>query len=293
MRRSGWTLAAAAVLLLGGCTSTVTGQAAFGGEDPAKPEVPPAGLGGPDPGADPVVGTCYTIAPGQQDDPLDPPPPVECAGEHNAETAAVDDGPFQEGDPYPSAAEVEDPDGAIATALEDICTFDVLTEYLGGDDLDDPYAFFAPYLPNQEQWDAGARWVRCDVFYGYTEPEPAPGVIAGALEGSDAAAYRACFVGTPETWDVVPCSQPHDAEPIGAYADVDDDAPYPADVTARQALAQQCTADAQAYIGGTMPIGYAVDVYVGSQVDWQESGPLAQCVLVPAGGGRTSTSVRG
>jgi hypothetical protein len=282
----------AAAALLTGCTSTVTGTAAFGGTDPAKPDVPPASLGGPDPSAEPVVGTCRMIASGQENDPRNPPDPVECSTTHNAETAAVADSGVAADALYPTADDVGNQGSDSYRVLDDVCTFTVLADYLGGDTLDDPYAFFAPYLPSAAQWDAGARWVRCDVFYGYSSPETSPGILAGALQGRDAAAYRACFVGNPADWRVVPCSQSHDAEPIGAYANANEGDPYPADAAARQALAQQCASDVQAYVGGTMPLGYALDVYVGSDTEWA-GGPLAQCVLVPAGGGQTSTSVRG
>jgi hypothetical protein len=283
--------ASAAAVLLAGCTSTVAGQALFGGDDPAKPTVPPAGLGGPDPAADPVVGGCYVITSGQNGEALDPPDPVDCSTTHNAETAAVDDSGLGEDDAYPTQDDVDDDSSTVYAALDDICSFDLLSDYLGGDDLDDPYAFFSAYLPNQEQWDAGARWVRCDVFYGYTSPENAPGVMADALQGAQAAAYRACFSGNPADWDVVPCSQPHEAEPIGSYADVADGAPYPADPAARQALAAQCASGAADYVGAAPPPEYVLDVYVGSPSDWS-SDPFAQCVLTPAAGGQTTTSVR-
>jgi len=40
-----------------------------------------------------------------------------------------------------------------------------------------------------------------------------------------------------------------------------------------------------------VPSDYVLDVFVGSSSDWQ-SGPIAECVLVPAAGGRTTTSLR-
>ncbi|NYJ08175.1 septum formation family protein [Petropleomorpha daqingensis] len=272
-------VALAAGVLVAGCATTVVGEAS------------PASRSGGDAVAEPEIGTCRLITEDQTDDPRNPPEAVDCAQEHNAETAEVDDTGLGEDDAYPTEADLEVEDGIVAGALEDVCTFDLLTQYLGGDDLDEPYAFFAPYLPTEAEWAAGARWVRCDVFYGYFRPETTPGPLAGALAGADAAAYRSCYFGTPITWDVGPCSKPHDAEPIGASADVPDGTPYPADQAARQALATQCADDAGAYLGRSVSSDYLVDVYVGSAADWQ-SGPIAECVLVPAAGGRTSTSAR-
>lgn len=284
-------LGCAVLAALAGCTSTVPGEA-FRAEIPAaKPTVPPAGPEGADPAAPPVVGTCFTLTLDQALDPLASPPPVNCADEHNAETADVADTGLGPDEPYPTPSDLAQENGDVAVAVEDVCSFEDITEYLGGDELDDPYAFYAAFLPSEEQWAAGARWVRCDVHYGYLEPETAPGVMAGALEGDEAAAYRACFAGNPADYDVVPCSQPHDAEPVGGYVDLPVGTPYPADPAARQAIAGECLDDIQAYVDGPMPIGYAADVYVGPSDGWSEA-PYARCVVVPAGGGRSSTSVR-
>jgi hypothetical protein len=276
-------VALAAGVLVVGCATTVVGTAA------------PAGTGaatrGTDGSGEPEIGTCRTITEDQIDDPRNPPEPVDCAQQHNAETAEVDDVRLDADDPYPGDADIEDDDSAVSAALDDVCTFDLLRQYLGGDGLAEPYAFFSSFLPSQAEWEAGARWVRCDVFYGYSRPETAPGRLAGALDGPGAAAYRSCYFGTPVTWDVGACSKPHDAEPIGASADVPDGTPYPADRPARQALAAQCADEAGAYLGGPLPDDYVLDAYVGSESGWA-TGPFAECVLVPADGGRTATSLR-
>lgn len=281
----GWVpglVALAAGALVTGCATTVVGQASPDPRAPASPSADPA---------EPEIGTCRIIDDDQLDDPRAGSGPVDCSEEHNAETAAVDDSGLGPDDPYPTAAELDDSDSDISDALGDVCSFDVLTEYLGGDELDEPYAFFSAYLPTRSEWEAGARWVRCDVFYGYSLPETAPGLLAGGLDGPDAAAYRACYYGTPVSWDVGACSEPHDAEPINAYADVPDGTPYPADQPARQALAAECADEAEDYVGGPVPADTVLDAYVGSESGWA-GGPFAECVLVPAAGGRTSTSVR-
>ena len=90
----------------------------------------------------------------------------------------------------------------------------------------------------------------------------------------------------------MPCSEEHDAEPVGTrVADLPEDAPYPDEGT-RASLVGSCADDVQQYVGGPMPIGYSPDVWIDTEQEWSAS-PFARCVLVPAGGGRTSTSVRG
>jgi hypothetical protein len=281
----------AGVALLAGCTSTVSGSALPADLGGAKPTVPAAGPGGADPAAPPVVGTCYTLDEGQEDEPLDPPRPVSCGGDHDAETAVVGDTGLGADDDRPGEDDLDD-DSPLVRAFGELCTLDDVVGYLGGADPEDPYAYYAVFLPDEEQWAAGARWLRCDVFYGYVEPERAPGVMSGALAGPDAAAYRTCFTGTPVDYGVVPCSDAHEAEPTGfAPADLPDGAPYPDEPT-RRGLVAGCAPAVQDYVGGPAPFGYAADVWVDSAQEWADGGGDARCVLVPAGGGSTTGSVR-
>ncbi|MGY1739693.1 MULTISPECIES: septum formation family protein [unclassified Blastococcus] len=276
--------------LLAACTGTAAGEALPADLGPAKPTVPVAGPGGADPAAPPVVGTCWALEAGQEDTPLDPPPAVSCGSEHSAETAVVGDTGLGAGDERPSEEELSG-DGALATAVDELCDLDDVVGYLGGTDPEDPHAFYAVFLPDEEQWAAGARWMRCDVFYGYVSPQSAPGVMARALSGPDAAAYRVCFAGTPTDYGVVPCSEEHQAEPTGyRLADLPVDAPYPDEPT-RAGLAASCAGSVQDYLGGPPPLGYTPDVWIDTAGEWPDR-PDARCVLVPAGGGSTTGSVR-
>ncbi|MGY1812432.1 septum formation family protein [Blastococcus sp. SYSU D00820] len=291
-RRRSALLGCAAALLLAGCTSTVAGEAFPAELEAGKPTVPPAGIEGADPAALPVVGACYEIGEGQEDTPLEPPMPVECGGEHNAETAVVEDTGLGPEEPRPNEDDVTDPDTDIGAALSDLCDLNTVIEYLGGESFEDPYAFYATYLPSEEAWSAGARWMRCDVYYGYVTPRTSPGVLANALAGDDAAAFRTCFVGTPSDFAVTPCDQNHDAEPVGySLADIPSDAPYPDDPT-RQAAVASCSDDVQEYLSGAaLPGDYVVDVWVDTAEEW-ENGAEPRCVVRPAAGGQVTGSLR-
>ncbi|SEO85320.1 septum formation family protein [Trujillonella endophytica] len=290
-RRARWAVAALmAAALLAGCSSTVAGDALPADPGPAKPTVPAAGPGGADPAALPIVGTCYDLDAGQESTPLDPPGSVSCGDPHDAETAVVGDTGLGPDDERPVEDDLYD-DTPLGRAFGELCSLDDVVAYLGGEDPEDPYAYYASFLPSEDQWEAGARWMRCDVFYGYTDPETAPGVMAGGLAGPDSAAYRVCFSGSATSYGVVPCSEPHEAEPTGfALADVPEGAPYPDEPT-RQALAASCADEVQEYVGGPAPFGYAAAVWVDEAEDWPDGGD-ARCVLVPAGGGSTTGSVR-
>ncbi|WP_409332478.1 septum formation family protein [Trujillonella humicola] len=278
------------LVALAACTGTVQGDARPADYGAAKPTVPVAGPGSTDPAAPPLVGSCYLLEDGQEDRPLDPPAAVPCGGEHNAETAAVGETGLGPDDERPAEDDLTD-DGDLATRIDEFCDLGDVVAYLGGEEPEDPYAYYAVFLPDEEQWAAGARWMRCDVFYGYTRPETAPGILARALTGPDPAAYRVCFTGTPTDYGVVPCSEPHQAEPTGfRLADVPEGAPYPDEPT-RQGLVASCAGAVQEYLGGPLPLGYAADVWVDTAEDW-ESGDEARCVIVPAGGGQSTGSVR-
>jgi hypothetical protein len=282
-------LLVAGLTLVAGCTGTVAGDAAPAAYEAAKPTVPVAGPGGADPAAPPVVGTCYDLADGQEYEPLDPPSPVSCGEDHNAETATVGDTGLGPADERPSEDDLYDDDD-LSAAVWGLCGIDVVLAYLGGEEPEDLYAYYAVFLPDADQWDAGARWLRCDVHYGYSDPETAPGVMAGALDGPDAAAYRVCLAGTARDHVMAPCSEPHGAEPAGySLADLDVDAPYPDEPT-RLGLVPSCAEAVQDYLGGPPPFGYVTDVWVDTAEDWGSSGE-PRCVLVPAGGGSVTGTV--
>jgi hypothetical protein len=285
------TLGVALLTALLGCGSDVHGQAFHAGLEVAKPTVPPAVPGSLDPAEPPLVGTCWTLPEGRTSTPLHQPDPASCSTGHGAETAAVGHSGLADDAPYPTPADLDDPRSPISRALAELCDLDVVREYLGGDSLDAPYAGFAPHLPAADQWAAGARWIRCDVFHGHRTPEPAPGVLAGALRGDDAARHRSCLAGSATDHTVVPCSEPHEAEPVGTeVADLPEGSSHPDEAT-RLSAAHSCTEVAEDYGGGEVPHGYVVEVWTDTPGEWSEH-PHGRCVLVPAGGGRTATSVR-
>ena len=104
-------VALAAGVLVAGCATTVVGQAS-----PASGASGSGGSGG-DPAAEPEIGSCRLIAEEQVDDPRNPPDEVDCAQEHNAETAEVDDSGLGADDTYPTEADLDVEDGVVATAL--------------------------------------------------------------------------------------------------------------------------------------------------------------------------------
>jgi len=273
------TLLAGLVLVLAGCTSTVEGTASPGAAAVVTP--------GDDPLFEaPAIGTCHDLEVAYL--PLEPPAVVDCDEDHTSETAVVVDTGLPLDAAYPTVDDLDD--DYLGAAYDDVCRYDTPQEYLGDESLYQLYASYAQVLPTQEQWAAGARWVACDVYYGYSSPEVAPGRMAGALAGPDRDAYLYCLSGDVVSQETVPCTEPHFAEPSGGTADVAEGSPYPTDQAARAVYAQSCQSSAVQYLGGQVPAGVLVDITTDDQEGW-EGYPYAECILVPADGSETTGSL--
>ena len=189
--------------------------------------------------------------------------------------------------PYPTAREVTDVGGPVAQALHQVCQAGTVTTYLGDEGGMPPvYARFGAYLPTRQEWAAGARWIQCAVIYGLASTPTAPGVMAGALRGPRAAAFLQCFVGTPPTYEITPCSRPHDAQLLPQVIQLPIGLPYPTTVQAREPIARDCVQ--QLFNPDLLP-GYRVDAYPSLPATWANA-PEATCVVVRTDGARTSTN---
>ncbi len=268
-------------LVLAGCSTSVQGTASPGAVAMVTP--------GDDPLFEaPAVGTCHQVE--VTYDPRDVPPVVDCAESHTAETAVVRDTGLPLDAPYPTDSDLDYSDED--SPFLDVCSYDTTDDYLRAESGEQVYASYTQILPTTDQWAAGARWVACDVVYGSTSPEPAPGRMAGALEGPDASAYRLCLDGSPVDFGDVPCSAEHWAEPLVELPDAPEGSPFPADRAARAPYAAECLPSAVDYVGGPLPPEYVVDITTEDQDDW-ESYPFPQCVIARADGGTSTTSVLG
>jgi len=240
----------------------------------------------------PALGTCLDTVRGGSG-PLGAPPSIACSDPHGGEIDKVTEVPSQlEGD-YPTDETLDSDAWSSLLYGDDGCGEDWLTNtYLGARNQDNLLADYAAYLPKKAAWDAGARWVACVVEYRLSvfEEANAPGLMAGAMQGPDADSYRPCWFGPQIVFDVVPCSQPHEAEPTGGYIVTEVGAPYPADPLSSQPLEEECGNDVIAYLEGEVPEGFAAGVYLPSEQDWA-SFPKADCVILDSGGARTTGSV--
>ncbi len=271
--------------LVTGCLSTVSGQASpslVRGEQILEvfEQVQP-----------PELGTCLDTVRGGTG-PLGAPPTLPCTEPHGGEIAKVLDIPVALDGEYPTDDGLSsDAWGSLLYSDEGCGDFQLPNTYLGAREQDNLLADAYAYLPKEAGWEAGARWVACVVEYrtGFPEAANAPGRMAQAMRGPDAAAYRECWFGPETRFDVVPCSQPHEAEPIGRYVAAEPGTPYPTDPLSRQPFVDECTDKVVDYLERDVPNGYAAGAYLPDEEAWAPY-PEVQCVILDSGGRRRSGS---
>lgn len=272
-------------MLMTGCVSTVGGQAAPAAASATEfPEVFEQVQA-------PELGSCLDTVRGGAGL-LGAPPTVNCSEPHGGEVARVLEVPDALDGRYPTDDDVSsDAWGDLLYSSDGCGDFQLPNSYLGAREQDNLLADAYAYLPKKAAWEAGARWVACVVEYrtGFSEEANAPGRMAQAMRGPDAAAYRECWFGPETLYDVVPCSQPHEAEPIGIYVAAEQGAPYPTDPLSRQPLVEQCRGKVVDYLERDVPNGYAAGAYLPPEQDWAPY-PEVQCVILDSGGRRTSGS---
>jgi len=258
-----------------GCTSVVDGLASRTADDAHTGPVP-------------AVGECHDLRDGY--DPLQGLWPADCSAPHTAEIVAVGDSRLPADQPYPTKDDLMGT-GPVDRAVWDACDEDASDAYIDNTLGVRTWTTDVGVLPDSAAWSAGARWVACAVVYGYGDADPAPGRMAGAMSGPDAAAYRICLDGDPYEHRQVPCARPHTAEPVGWSPRIATGTPFPLDDAARQPLADDCAAAAALYLGGPPPAEVRVDVaIIGDEEGWAQF-PLAECVLTQQDASRTTTSL--
>ncbi len=270
-------------VLMTGCVSRVPGQPVTpAGSDGAPVEV----FEQVDP---PTLGSCLDTVHGGGNA-LSPPATVDCASPHGAEIAKVVEIPESLRESYPTEADLDSPAWAEVLYGDDGCGEYLLdNHYLGARDQDNLLTDVFAWVPKRVAWDGGAAWVACVVEYEPGADANAPGRIAQAMRGPDAASFRECWFGPEVVYDRVPCSQPHDAEPTGESVYPDENTPFPADPLARQPLVEECAASAIDYLERDLPSGFAAAVYLPTPADWALF-PSGECVILDASGSRWTGS---
>lgn len=182
---------------------------------------------------------------------------VTCAKPHTAYTFTVAQLPSDI-----AFAGVQVKNDAIQNAAARLCRT-AFAGYVGGSAADRALSRLTPtyFLPEQQWFDAGAHWVRCDIVA--LQASNALGDLPDKLKGvlNDAATakkYGVCMRNTPGTPDaiLVMCTQSHDYRALAAIRLGKADAPYPGDA-AFKAGDRQCKTIVSNALGVTGGFTYA------------------------------------
>ncbi|MGH3423164.1 MAG: septum formation family protein [Nocardioidaceae bacterium] len=157
-RRALLVLAALGAMLTAGCTA----DRADPGPDPSEPPSATASASPttPPPAPPPKKGACYDLAPGQLTGAHDDSTPVKCGKHHTTQTYAVKKMSRRTiGDP--SAIDTE----TVARAADRRCTR-ALRKHLGAgkEEMALSRLRSAWFVPEEQEFARGARWLRCDVL---------------------------------------------------------------------------------------------------------------------------------
>ena len=147
-----------------------------------------AGLVAPAPAsAEPTVGACYDYTAAVLEGTSTPAPVVDCSTEHTAETYLVRPLPASFG--LPSDASL-----AARLAAGRPCSVADMNAYLGTPERTLPSRFRPVVLfPTDAQWQAGERWVRCDVVLQAGEELKAfAGTAAALVAAADPRQFDYC-----------------------------------------------------------------------------------------------------
>ena len=160
---------------------------------------------------------------------------MDCGTGHTTETFQVADLSTLPRVPkrYPAAAE-------RASLAEDACSADLVRVYLGAHDRQALYGLFTvAFLPTPDEWDAGERWIRCDLAVVTSEttafdPRSLTFTLRDAATTDNADTLMRCYAADESGESVdVRCSDSHESRDVNMWIPV---AVQPDDLS----IVQQC-----------------------------------------------------
>jgi hypothetical protein len=150
-----------------------------------------------------TVDTCYSYKSSGTKDQAASAPAVDCATPHSAQTFWV--GTLPEGFGVPEKASIAAQLKAVAP-----CTVTRMNQHLGMPDRKLPSRFqIIPVFPTTSQWEAGERWVRCDVILrGGKTYKQFSGTAQELVASTPADTFNFCTPSVPgnRTTSAYPCT---------------------------------------------------------------------------------------
>lgn len=201
----------------------------------------------------PQVGDCYDYSNQEASQRITTAPKVDCATKHRGETFFVG----TVGANFPPPRRVK-PKAATREALRN-CTSERMNAYLGLTN-DFPTRFtITAHFPSQAEWDAGARWVRCDLTLRKgTGTETWAGTAPALIAGTPRDVFNFCAPGVgylnwpdPRRKNAQQCTKPGKQWILVAQKLIGKaDARYPGQRTVDRRAAAKCKPLRNTYAGG-------------------------------------------
>ncbi len=155
--------------------------------------------------AEPSIGACYVDTKAALKQASSAAPAVDCTSKHTAETYYVRTMPESFG--LPSKAST-----AKRLSASEPCTVKAMNAYVGFPDRKLPSRFqTAVRFPTDAQWQAGERWMRCDVvLQGGTSLVNLTKPVAEVVAAAPSEQFDFCTPGTPnaKNTSAFPCNKP-------------------------------------------------------------------------------------
>ena len=241
-------LAAATLLALSACTAA--GEADPGATPEEGAPATTAVVAEP-----PAPGACRLIAPADIAAASNDSEPVPCTQPHNAETFVV--GAFRG-----AIAEAEYDDERLGAEVYERCSRDYMRFTGANESLAlRSVLSWAWWRPTEEEWEAGARWYRCDVVGGTdrsTELVQLPRTAKGLLLGIPADRWMACVDGADvSAVPPVPCSEPHQWRAVTTIVVGKEEDEYPGDRLVEVLSRDYCSDSVGAWMNYPIDFEYA------------------------------------
>jgi hypothetical protein len=272
----------AVLLILTGCstgsadssaTTTSTGDSGDTTKDPASPS---KSTPTHDPAPPPKVGDCRQLTFGAIGRYSNSSPTVDCSSPHTSFTFAVPDLPEDV-----AFDGVDIGNDAVQEKASLLCRGS-FAKYIGGSAATRALSRLSVtyFVPTQQDFDAGSRWVRCDVIALQSARilAPLPETVKG-FNTTDQALdeYGVCSRGEPGTTGalLVMCNQDHDYRALTALRLGADDADYPGEQAVGEDGQQRC----DDYISDTLGLGggYTYAWTYPSLDDWDNGQRFGFC----------------
>jgi Septum formation len=255
--------ACAVVLLAGACFGSSSGPEPTAPSASAKAAAGPAATetAPPEPDPPPKEGECRGVSVDQLRTIINDEPPVPCKRAHTVVTFFV--GTLPE-----SATEdaIAPADERVEAAADRTCRsrFD---GYVGGNRRDRRLSMLTPtyFLPPSEQWNRGARWVRCDV-YAYatpTELTDLPRSLEGVLNRDRTSArFGRCSPVSPNApgFRHVICQEPHQWRAVAITTVGGAKEAYPGPRTVQDRARESCEEPVRDYLQTDAAFSYGFEV---------------------------------